>query len=86
MLTGKRFRLERATLALGVANGKRNAVTVPAGAILKVVSGPTGDGDRMVDVHWEGQTLTMFAIDVDVRGTEIEEGSARAGSDAGLGR
>jgi hypothetical protein len=86
VLTGKRFRLERATLALGVGNGKRNAVTVPAGAIIKVVSGPTGEGDRMVDVHWDGQTLTMFAIDVDVRGTEIEERSARAGSEDCLGR
>jgi hypothetical protein len=71
VLTGKRFRLERATLALGVANGKRNAVTVPAGAILKVVSGPSGDGDRMVDVHWEGQTLTLFAIDVDGSGRSV---------------
>ena len=25
----------------------------------------------MVDVHWAGRTLTMFEIDVNVRGTEI---------------
>jgi hypothetical protein len=71
MLTGKRFRLERPTLALDVMEGKRTAVTLPTNAILKVVSGPTGEGDRMVDVHWDGRTLTMFEIDVNVRGTEV---------------
>ena len=84
MLTRRRFRLETATLALGVADGKRKAITIPAGAVLKVVSGPSGEGDRMVDVHWEGKTLTMFTIDVDVRGTEIAERSAAAGSPNGL--
>jgi hypothetical protein len=78
MLSGKRFKLERSTLALGFEDGKRKAVTVPAGAVIKVVSGPTGDGDRMVDVHWDGQTVTMFEIDVNVRGTELEDRSAKA--------
>ena len=78
MLTGKRFRLESPTLALDVAEGKRTAVTIPANAILKVVSGPTGEGDRMVDVHWAGRTLTMFEIDVNVRGTEIRSLHATA--------
>jgi hypothetical protein len=27
----------------------------------------------MVDVLWDGQVVTMFAVDVDVRGTEVEE-------------
>ena len=53
-------------------------LTIPAGAIIKVVSGSTGDGDRMVDVLWEGRTVTMFADDVDVLGTEITDHSARA--------
>lgn len=77
-LTGRRFRLERATLALGVADGKRSAVTIPVGAVIKVVSDPTGTGNPMVDVHWEGQTLTMFEVDVNVRSTEIEDKSASA--------
>lgn len=80
MLTGKRFKLERATLALGVVDGKRKAVTIPVGTIIKIVSDPTGDGDQMLDVLWEDQLVSMFAIDVDVRGTEIVERSAGAAS------
>jgi hypothetical protein len=32
----------------------------------------------MLDVHWEGRTLTMFEIDVNVRGTEIRDRDAKA--------
>jgi len=78
MLTGKRFKLELATLALGLEDGKRKAITIPVGAVIKVVAGPSGHGDRMVDVHWEGKTVTMFEVDVNVRGTEIVDKSANA--------
>jgi len=54
-------------MALDITDGKRVAVTVPTGAVIKVVSGPTGDGDRLVDVVWDGHTVTMFAFDVTVR-------------------
>ena len=78
MLTGKQFKLERATLAAGNnAEGRRKAVTVPVGAIIKVVAGPN-NGDGMLNVLWEGQTLEMFEIDVNVRGTEITDKSAGA--------
>ena len=72
MLTGKTFKLERATLAVTIAEGRRRAVAIPAGAIIKVIAGPT-PGDRMVDVLWDGKTVEMFAVDVDVRGTEVVE-------------
>ena len=78
MLTGRRFRLERPTLAIHGLEGKRQTSFVPAGAIIKVVSGPTSAGDRMVDVLWDGKIVTMFAIDVDVRGTEVLDGGASA--------
>src|SRR5258708_9646265 len=77
LLTGKRFRLERATLAVDGSDGKRRAVTVPIGEIIKVVSGPT-DGNGMVDILWEGRIVEIFAIEVDIRGTEITDPSARA--------
>jgi hypothetical protein len=78
MLTGKRFRLESPTLSIEGVNGKREALYVPEGAVIKVVSGPTSEGDRMVDMLWDGKIVTMFAIDVNVRGTEISEESAGA--------
>jgi hypothetical protein len=76
MLAGKRFKLERATLGVGHIEGKRRAVTVPVGATLNVVSGPNREG--MLNVDWDGQVLEMFAVDVDVRGTEIKDQSAKA--------
>ena len=77
MLSGKQFRLERATLGLGIVNGLRKAIAIPGGSIIKVVSGPT-PGDRMIDVLWDSQPFEMFEVDVNVRGTEIKDGSASA--------
>jgi len=78
MLSGRRFKLETPTLAIDGVNGKRHTSYVPAGAIIKVVSGPTSAGDRMVDVLWDGKIVTMFAIDVNVRGTEVLDDGASA--------
>jgi len=72
MLAGKRFRLERATLAVKMIDGKKTAVTVPAGAIVRVLSAPQ-DGQELITVLWEQRELQMFAVDVDVRGTEIKD-------------
>jgi len=60
MLTGKQFKIQNPTLAFDALDGKRRAVTIPTGGIIKIVSGPNGDGDRMVDVLWEGRVVTMF--------------------------
>ena len=73
MLTGKRFRLERGTLAVeGVEGAKQRAVTVPVGAVIKVLAGPTNN-NGLVKIDWDGRTLGMFSVDVDVRGTEIQD-------------
>jgi hypothetical protein len=77
VLTGKRFELSVPTLALDTVDGKRVAVTIPGGDIIKVVSGPR-HGDRMVDVLWEGRVVVMFESDVSVRGTEITDKSVGA--------
>ena len=53
MLIGKRFRLERATLALDLVEGKSRALNLPAGAIVTVASGPHGEHpNATVDVLW----------------------------------
>jgi len=77
MLTGKRFRLERATLAVEQIDGKRRAVTVSVGEIIKVVAGPT-NRNGMVDILWGQRLVEMFAVDVTARGTEITDLSAGA--------
>ena len=78
MLTGKRFKLVKPTLAIDVIDGKRCAITIPAEATIKVISGPSGHGDQMLHVLWEGRTVVMFAVDVQERGTGITGLSAKA--------
>lgn len=69
MLTGKRFNLRSDTIAVADKGGKREAIVIPAGAIVKVISGPN-HGDRRIDVLWEGKTVMMFAVDISTRGDE----------------
>jgi hypothetical protein len=73
MLTGRRFKIANPTMALDVLDGQRVAVIIPAGATVKVVSGPTSESDRLVDVLWDGRTVAMFAFDLTVRGTEVKD-------------
>jgi hypothetical protein len=70
--------MERGTLAvegIGGASAKPSAVTVPAGTIVTVISGPS---NGLVRVDWEGRILGMFEIDVNVHGTEIQDEDAPA--------
>jgi len=70
--------MERGTLAvegIGGASAKPSAVTVPAGTIVTVISGPL---NGLVRVDWEGRILGMFEIDVNVHGTEIQDEDAPA--------
>jgi hypothetical protein len=76
MLTGQRFKLRNAALAIEIVNGVRLRVTVPTRAILKVISGPV-DGDQMVDVLWEDKRVRMFAVDLIARGTEMPDRKAQ---------
>jgi hypothetical protein len=77
MLAGKRFELHTPTLALDIVKGKREAVMIPGGDTVKVVNDVRHGEDR-VDVLWDGRILQIFAVDVEERGTEITEKSARA--------
>jgi hypothetical protein len=70
------YKLNSPTLAImGLANGKRIPVTVPKGAVVKVVNGPL-NGTRLVDVEWDGEAVMMFTIDLRERGTLIAQASA----------
>ncbi len=60
-----RYRLKTPTLALLQDDGRQVARTVPAGAIV-VVDG-TLDGDKLVEVQWDGQKLMMFVQDLQSR-------------------
>ncbi len=64
MLTGKRYRLSSATLAIESSGNKRTAITVMEGEIIEVIRGPRPDDTRMVDIKWNGKELVMFLQDL----------------------
>lgn len=72
MYTGKHFRLKMEILGIEVVDGNRVAKTIPAGQLLKVLSGPRPDDRRMVDVLWGDRTLVLFVEDLEQRGEEIQ--------------
>jgi hypothetical protein len=78
MLSGKRFRLKRATISIEPTVDDRLVVMVPTGAVVTVRSGPRSDDKRMVDILWDRRTLVMFAVDILERGEEIAGKSAKA--------
>ena len=71
-MKGQSFRLNTPTLGiLSIdGNGQRIPVTLPLHAIVTVIGGPL-DGNRLVDVLWEGKTIMMFTQDIRTRGVEI---------------
>ena len=78
MLSGKRFRLHKATIAVDTIDGKRIAISIPEDAIVKVISDPPGDGVGTIKVLWEGRTVVMFAVDLARRGAELTDRTASA--------
>jgi hypothetical protein len=76
VLTGRRFKLKTPTIALDLVDGKRRAITVPAGTVIKVVRGPAADGGKLIDVVWDGHPIIMFACDVSTRGVELQDAAS----------
>ena len=70
MVVGQRFELASATRAVETVAGECVLLTVPAGAIVEVVCGPM-DGDKAVQVDWNGRTVAMFAADLDRSATVL---------------
>jgi hypothetical protein len=47
-----------------------------------VLTGPTGDGDRLVDVICDGQVVSVFFLDLKMRGTEVKDPRSSDDSEA----
>jgi hypothetical protein len=63
-----RFKLDKTTLGFCDVNGKRIAVSIPAGDIVTVIAQPRA-GAKMVYVLWENREVIMYAVDLQLRGT-----------------
>jgi len=78
MLIGKTFKLSRPTSGVTLQNGTASILIIPAGEIIRVVSGPHPRSEGLPDkglvyVTWEERTVALFAIDVEMRGIEVKE-------------
>ncbi len=75
-MPGERYLLKSPTLAIASQDAQCRPVTkysvrllgsstelIPLGAVLRVIDGPL-DGNRLVDVDWEGRTVMMFTTDI----------------------
>ena len=74
-MRGQRYRMKTPTLAIMAHNGQNIPVTIPMGGEIEIVGGPL-DGERLLDVEWEGKTVMMFTIDIRERG-ELLNGAGR---------
>ena len=69
----KRYRLNTPTLAILTTDGDKLPVIVPMGGIVQVHNGSLED-TQLVDVEWEGRTVSMFSIDLRARGERVDDG------------
>ena len=70
-----RYRLKTPTLAIIACEDERKIpITIPEGGTVEVVV--ELNGNRLVDVTWEGKTVLMFTIDIRTRGELVMPQSA----------
>jgi len=70
-----RFRIKNPTIALFHEDGRHVAHTVPEGAVIRVDSAAF-DGDKLVDVTWDGKKVMMFTQDLRSRAEAVTEAVA----------
>jgi hypothetical protein len=69
-MKNRRYRVTTPTIAMLCREGQVSTVTVPTNGIVSTSVEP--DGDRLIDVVWNGKNYTMFTQDLRDRGELIE--------------
>ena len=74
---GKSYRITTPTTGLQLVDGTARVVTVPAGGIITVLTGPNENGrlrDKgLIYTLWQQRTVALFAVDVETRGIELKQ-------------
>jgi hypothetical protein len=65
------YRINDPTIAMFHEKGGYTARTVASGTVVEVSDGPI-DGDKLVDVIWDGRNVMMFTQDLRSRAERIE--------------
>jgi hypothetical protein len=84
-MAGQRYLLKTPTLAIASEDKHNRPVTkysvtlfgsitelIPLGAVLRVVDGQL-NGNRLVDVEWEGRIVMMFTTDIRERCEQLDD-------------
>jgi len=69
-----RYYITNPTLALFEEGGRHVAHTVPTGTVITLDS-KAFDGDKLVNVTWDGKTVMMFTQDLRLRAELVKETS-----------
>lgn len=69
------YRLRRATVGLHQEATRLVAISIPAGAILRVPD-DFANSTGFVEIEWNGESVQMFAVDIRDRGELIKTQSA----------
>ena len=67
----QQVRITSPTIALFRVNGHHQAQTVPVGTVIRIVDGKPFDGERLMDVEWDGKIVMMFTQDLRLRTEEV---------------
>jgi hypothetical protein len=67
----KRYGIRSSTIAIHSFDGKRNMVPLPVDAIVTSAE-DLEDGDRLIEVVWEGKHYLMFSQDLRDRGEPLD--------------
>jgi len=66
-----RYRIGRPTLALILEDERHVSITIPEGATV-TIDGETFNGDKLINVSWDGKVVMMFTQDLRSRGKKID--------------
>ena len=69
-MIGRTYRIKTPTLAIMTLDGQKIPVTIPLGSTVEVINTDI-NGNRLVDVTWEGKTVMMFTTDLRERGEVV---------------
>ena len=62
-MQNRRYRVKTPTVAIDSSDGQRKIVTVPIDVIVTIFK-EQREGDRLIDVTWNGKNYLMFAQDL----------------------
>ena len=65
------YRLKTCTLAILDQDGQKIPMRIPTGSTVEIIEQDI-NGNRLVDVKWEGKKVTMFTIDLRERGEAVK--------------